>query len=87
MEGMLLNGLLLIAADTALLLMVLAIFLLLVRDQHLHGLLQAQCQLSEKQGRQREGLEQETREFQAALRVERAHVQQLHRKVQCWNCC
>lgn len=82
MEGMLLKWLLLIAGGALFLLMGLALLLLVLRDQHLQGLLQAQCQLSAKQLQYRERLEQQAGELQSALRAERAHVQQLRRKLQ-----
>lgn len=82
MEGMLLYWLLLIAGGALFLLMGVAVMFMVLRDLHLQGLLQAQCQLSDKQGNQREWLEQQARELQAAVRAERAHVQQLRRKVQ-----
>lgn len=82
MEGMQLGWALFIVGAGALLVMGLLLLLLLVRDQHLQGLLQAQCQLSARQGQHRQRLEHEIRELHAALRAERAHVQQQRRKVQ-----
>jgi hypothetical protein len=83
MEGMQFGwALFIIVGSVALLMMGLLLLLLLVRDQHLQGLLQVQCQLSEKLGQHRKHLEHEILELQAAFRAERTHVQQQRRKVQ-----
>lgn len=82
MEGIQLGWVLFVVGSIAFLMMGLLLLLLLVRDQHLQGLLQVQCQLSEKLGQHRKRMEHEILELQTALRAERAHVQQLRRKVQ-----
>lgn len=82
MEGIQLGWALFIVGSVVLLMMGLLLLLLLVRDQHLQGLLQVQYQLSEKLGQHRKRLQHEILELQAALRAERAHVQQQRRKVQ-----
>ncbi len=82
MEGIQLGWVLFFVGSIAFLMMGLLLLLLLVRDQHLQGLLQVQCQLSEKLGQHRKCMEHEILELQTALRAERAHVQQQRRKVQ-----
>ena len=82
MDGMTAHWALMGIAACGLLVLGLLAALLLVHGQHLQALLVAQCRHNAMQRKCLQRLERDERELRAAIRAERARVEQLQRKVE-----